>query len=161
MVANGTGGDDSVAVGSEAGELSVSGLGSHVLVAGAESTLDNVNVATLDGADAIASDVGFTGPGTVSVDGGAGSDTATYKGSAAADTIGVARNGVAAVGTFVSGGGVLNTSAVEDLDVQGLGGDDMITAQNGIGALTHLTLDGGGGNDTVARRRRRRHAARR
>ena len=149
VIADGTDGDDHVDVGSEAGELSVSGLGSHVLVAGAEPALDNVNVATLGGADTIASGVGFTAPGTSASTAARAPTPRRYTGSAAADTIGVARNGAAAVGTFVAGGGILNTSAVENLAVQGLGGNDAITAQNGIGALTQLTLDGGDGNDTL------------
>ena len=61
----------------------------------------------------------------------------------------MARNGAAAVGTFVTGGGIMNTTAVENLTVQGLGGDDAVNAQNGIGTLTQLTLDGGNGNDTL------------
>ena len=71
-----------------------------------------------------------------------------YNGTAAADTIGIARNG-AAVATFAPTGSVQNVTNVENLAVQGLGGDDTIAGQNGIAGLTHLTVDGGHGNDTI------------
>ena len=88
------------------------------------------------------------GPTAVNVDGGEGSDTATYNGTAAADTIGIALNGTA-VATFTPAGGLQNSTNVENLMVKGLGGDDTIQGQNGIASLTHLTVDGGDGNDTL------------
>jgi Ca2+-binding RTX toxin-like protein len=149
VVANGTDGADDVNVTSSGGNVVVSGLATQLQVAGNESTLDNVDVDTLGSADTIESGVGFTGPLPVTIDGGDGSDTTTYSRTSADDTIGIARNGTSAVAVFTSPGGVLNNIAVENLNVQGLGGDDTLAGQNGIGQLTQLTLDGGNGNDTL------------
>jgi hypothetical protein len=118
-------------------------------VAGNEAANDNVTVAALGGADTINAGVGFVGPIPVTVDGGDGSDTTTYSGTNADDSIGLARNGTAAVAVFTPAGQPLNNTAVEELIVKGLGGADAITGQNGIGTLTHLTLDGGSGEDTL------------
>jgi hemolysin type calcium-binding protein len=148
VVANGTGDADDVDLSSTADAILVSGLSPQIRVSGSEPALDNVNVATLGGADTIDSGVQLAGPAPVSVDGGDGSDTATYKGTGADDTIGIARNG-AAVATFTPASGPLNLTAVENLDVRGLGGADTIAASNGIGTLTQLTLDGAAGDDTL------------
>ena len=118
-------------------------------MSGNEAANDNVTVATLGGADTINAGVGFTGPIPVTVDGGDGSDTTTYSGTNADDTIGIARNGAAAVAVFTPTSQPVNNTAVEDLVVKGLGGADTITGQNGIGTLTHLTVDGGSGDDTI------------
>jgi Ca2+-binding RTX toxin-like protein len=89
---------------------------------------------------------------TVQVDtrGGEGSDTVTYARTASNDNIGVANDSTAvtafAVGTANS---PQNTFGVENLDVQGLGGNDTITAGNGLAALTNLTIDGGASGDTI------------
>ncbi len=40
-------------------------------------------------------------------------------------------------------------TATERFQVNGLGGDDTITAHNGVGALTLLSVDGGAGADTI------------
>src|SRR5206468_24355 len=40
-------------------------------------------------------------------------------------------------------------TATERFQVNGLGGDDSITAHDGVGAVTLLSVDGGVGNDTV------------
>ena len=128
----------------------VDGPSGHVAVAGNEAALDNVTVAALGGADTINTGVAFTGPIPVTVDGGEGSDTTTYSGTNADDAIGIARNGTAAVAVFTPTAQPVNNTGVEDLVVNGLGGADTITGQNGIGTLTHLTVDGGSGDDTIA-----------
>src|SRR5689334_19007194 len=148
VVENATDAADDVNVGSSGGNVVVSGLATQLQVSGNEAALDNVDVNTLGGADTIESGVGFSGPIPVTVDGGDGADRTTYIGTGGADQIGIARNGTAAVAVFTSTG-ILNNVGVENLDVQGLGGDDAITGQNGIGQLTQLTLDGGSGNDTL------------
>jgi Ca2+-binding RTX toxin-like protein len=56
---------------------------------------------------------------------------------------------VAAVAVFTPTSQAINNTAVEELVVKGLGGADAITGQNGIGTLTHLTLDGGSGDDAL------------
>ena len=108
-----------------------------------------MTVAALGGADTINTGVGFTGPIPLTVDGGDGADTTSYTGTNADDTIGIARNGTAAVAVFTPTGQPLNNTAVEELTIKGLGAADAITGQNGIGTLTHLTLDGGAGDDQL------------
>jgi Ca2+-binding RTX toxin-like protein len=119
---HGSDGDDRAAIGSGT-EATISGAGPDVSVAG----IGSGDHATFDG--------------------GTGTDTATYTGTAGADQVGIARNGDS-VATFAEGGAPVDTN-VEELVVQGLGGNDVLTAQNGIGALTHLTLDGGAGDDDL------------
>jgi Ca2+-binding RTX toxin-like protein len=156
VIANGTDGPDTVHVGSDAaGDAVVSGLAAQVQVAGAEAPSasfagDTIQVDTLAGDDTVTNGVATTASGTVAIDGGVGSDTVTYSGTPADDTIGVANDG-SAVSTVAIGAGSTpqTTTAVEDLDVRGLGGNDTITAGNGLAALTTLTIDGGSGDDTI------------
>ena len=75
----------------------VDGPSGHVAVAGNEPALDNVTVAAPRRRRHLNTGVAFTGPIPVTVDGGEGADTATYSGTAADDSIGIARNGTAAV----------------------------------------------------------------
>jgi Ca2+-binding RTX toxin-like protein len=143
----GTDGADAAVVGGTGGVDKVTGLGETVNVSGAEA-LDGVGVDALGGDDTITNSVLTPGPASINVDGGEGSDTSTYNGTAAADTIGVALNGTA-VAAFSPTGSLQNATNVENLVVKGLGGDDAIQGQNGIASLTHLTIDGGDGNDTL------------
>jgi Ca2+-binding RTX toxin-like protein len=147
VIADGTSGPDDVQVGSSDGNVVVDGLSARVQVAGAEAS-DHVEVATLGGDDTIGSGVGFSGPATVIAEGGDGTDTATYDGSARDDTIGVAADG-GNVATFVPRAAPFEIGAIESLDVRGLAGADTISAGNGIAGLTRLTLDGGAGDDTL------------
>ena len=149
VIAQGTDQADDVSVGSSAGSVFVDGPSGRVTVSGNEAALDNLTAATLGGADTINAGVAFNGPIPVTVDGGDGADTTTYSGTNADDTIGIARNGTAAVALFTPTSQPINNTAVEDLVVKGLGGADTITGQNGIGTLTHLTLDGAGGDDQL------------
>jgi Ca2+-binding RTX toxin-like protein len=149
VIVNGTDGADDAKVSSSGGGVLVAGLSTQVQVSGADPSLDNVDVNTLGGDDTTESGVGLSGAAAVNVDGGSGSDTVTYSGTAAADMIGIARDG-AGVATFAPGGTPLISTEVENLDVRGLGGDDTITGQNGIAGLTNLTIDGGAGDDTLS-----------
>jgi hemolysin type calcium-binding protein len=148
VIANGTDQADDLEVGSEAGNVVVSPSSTEVTVTGNEPTLDSVTLAALGGDDTIAAGVDFNGSLPVNVDGGAGTDTTTYSGTGGDDTIGIARNGTA-VAVFTPTAQPINNSAVEELSVKALGGADAITGQNGIGTLTHLTIDGGSGADVV------------
>jgi hypothetical protein len=94
----GTDGADNATVGGTAGVVKVTGLGETVNVSGAEAA-DGVGVNTIGGDDTITNSVLTPGPAAINVDGGADSDTTTYNGTAAADTIGIANNGTA-VATF-------------------------------------------------------------
>ena len=84
----------------------------------------------------------------VTFDGGEGTDTTTYSGTSGDDTIGIARTAPPSPSSR-PGAGAGQQRAVENLEVRGLAGDDTIAGQNGIGTLTHLTIDGGAGNDTL------------
>jgi Ca2+-binding RTX toxin-like protein len=156
VIVNGTNAVDAVHVTSDApGDAVVSGLAAQVQVTGSESSSagfagDTVNVNTVGGDDTVTNGVATTAPGTIAIDGGAGSDTVAYTGTPADDTIAIANDGTA-VATFAtaSAGTLQTTAAVERLDVQGLGGNDTITAGNGLAALTSLTIDGGTGDDTL------------
>ena len=44
---------------------------------------------------------------------------------------------------------ILDIGTTENLVVNANGGDDIITAGNGLATLIHLTIDGGAGNDTI------------
>jgi Ca2+-binding RTX toxin-like protein len=143
----GTDGPDNATVGGAGGVIKVTGLGETVNVSNG-GTGDGVGVDTLGGDDTITNSVLTPGPASINVDGGEGSDTSTYNGTAAADTVGVALNGTA-VAAFSPTGSLQNATNVENLVVKGLGGDDTIQGQNGIASLTHLTIDGGDGNDTL------------
>jgi Ca2+-binding RTX toxin-like protein len=150
VIAQGTADADRFDVGSTAGNVLVDGPSGRVSVAGDEAANDRVTVAALGGADTINAGVSFAGPIPVTIDGGDDdADTTAYTGTNADDTIGLARNGAAAVAVFTPTSQPINNTAVEELTVRGLGGADTITGQNGIGALTHLTLDAGSGADTV------------
>jgi Ca2+-binding RTX toxin-like protein len=148
VIAQGTENADDIDVGSTSGNVVVDGPSRRVAVSGNEAANDNVTVAALGGADTVNAGVGFTGPIPVNVDGGDGSDTTTYSGTSADDTIAVARNGDA-VAAFTPTSPPVNNTAVEDLVVKGLAGADTIAGQNGIATLTHLTVDGGSGDDTI------------
>ena len=77
----GTDGPDSATVGGTGGAIKVTGLGETVNVSGGE-TGDGVGVDTLGGDDTVTNSVLTQGPMAVNVDGGEGSDTATYNGTA-------------------------------------------------------------------------------
>ncbi|HKP17295.1 MAG TPA: calcium-binding protein [Gaiellaceae bacterium] len=129
-------------------QLAVRGLAAQTRVSGGEEALDNLVVQALGGADTITMSIGVTGPTPANVDGGEGADTVRYVGTPNADQVTVVPNG-GEVATVAPGTTRLDTTAVESLDVVGLGGDDTLVGLNGIGTLTSLTLDGGGGEDTL------------
>lgn len=147
VVAVGTDGPDGFAVGEAAGKVLVDGRAADVQVSGSDAQ-DRVRVASLGEADTITSAVGVPGPASVEVDGGDGADRAISKGTTADDTVAVQPNG-GAVAVSAPGSGVVNHIAVESLAVQGFDGADTLSAGNGIGTLTELTLDGGEGGDKV------------
>ena len=63
------------------------GLPVTVRVLNSEERFDNLSLLTLDGDDAIAGGVGIVGPERVTVEGGEGTDTMTYRGTGAADAV--------------------------------------------------------------------------
>jgi Ca2+-binding RTX toxin-like protein len=132
-----------------------------------DSSADVVTVGFTAGDDAIAFNV-QAGPAVVNslggtqvfvdhqgvddrlvIDGGAGNDSATASGTSADDVISIARDGTASIAVVSGNGPIVDVTNVEQLLVEGGAGNDTLAAQNGIGALTQLTLDGGAGDDTL------------
>jgi hypothetical protein len=146
----GTDGPDHAQIGAKNGNVLISGLGAALHVTGSE-TADRVGVATLGGDDTIASGVGIPGPAAVAIDGGDGDDAVTYSGSTADDLVALGTDGGGTVDTsdVGTGGAPQLTQAVESLVVDGRGGNDTITAGNGLAGLTQLTIEGGAGNDRL------------
>jgi Ca2+-binding RTX toxin-like protein len=136
--------DDSVVLGNEGAAQVVSGLAAEVQVTG--EAQDEINVGTGDGSDTISANVAVTGAALFDVDGGNSIDTLDYTGTAGADQISVVSNG-AKLRTGGPASAPLD-SIVENIRVQGLGGDDAINAiGNTVSSL--LTFDGGAGADNV------------
>jgi Ca2+-binding RTX toxin-like protein len=148
VLVDGTDGNDSVKLANAGAATAVNGLAAQIAVSGGEP-LDSIVVAGLAGDDTLTAAVGVAGGVPVTFDGGEGTDVARYDGTAGDDSIGIVPNGsaeaVTAPGTVL----VNVIASVESLVVSGLGGNDTITGQNGISALTPLTIDGGAGNDTL------------
>ncbi len=147
VVVNATSGANQLSLSNGGGGLAVLGLAAVTRVTGDEST-DAVAVHGLDGDDTMTATVGVHAAAHVDFDGGPGSDTSHYDGTIAADQLSVLPNG-AFVATSSPGSVLLNSGAVENLDVATQNGDDAVSAGNGIATLTQLTLDGGNGNDTL------------
>ena len=149
VVVNGTAGPDNVTLGNAGGALVVGGLSAQTSVTGDESGLDAVDVNTLGGADTLAQPVGVTAQAAVNFDGGDDQDVLNFTGTPGDDTMAVARNGTAAA-AFTPGGVVVNSDpTVENVSLSGLGGNDQLIGQNGLAAITSLTLNGGSGDDTL------------
>ena len=83
------------------------------------------------------------------IDGGDGVDTVTANGTAGDDIIGVARDSTSTIAVFGTAPSSISVANVEQLRIVGGDGNDTISAQNGIGTLTQLTIDGGNGNDII------------
>jgi Ca2+-binding RTX toxin-like protein len=146
--------------GSESFDLAANGprlrftrsVGSIVMdVAGVEK----VQVAALGGADTITQhDLTGTGVTTVELDLGAGdgqTDDVVIAGSANADLVAVAgdESGVTVGGSAAATVSILHAEPGDELDVQGLGGDDVLSASGLQAGAILLTLDGGDGNDVL------------
>jgi Ca2+-binding RTX toxin-like protein len=162
---NGGNGNDSLTVLAKkteiAGATLSGGAGDDVLT-GADS---NDLLLGGDGNDRL---IGAGGSDTMS--GGAGNDTLVWNNGDGSDTMdgdagndAVEVNGSPTLGdvfTIAPNAGrikfqrtnlvpfTLDTST-ERFQVNGLGGDDSLTASDGVGALTALSVDGGAGNDTI------------
>lgn len=146
VVARGGDGDDNVSVGDDG---VVSGLGGSVRAANGEPGLDTVNVATLGGADSITSGLGLASPLEVNADGGDGPDTLHYTGTAGDDTLTVAPNGGEITTIGLDPASRLDSVAIEDVRLEGLGGADTIASASQATLPAQVTFDGGSGNDTL------------
>ncbi|MGW1422995.1 beta strand repeat-containing protein [Bradyrhizobium manausense] len=90
------------------------------------------------------------GGGSNVVEGGDGNDTAQINGSNASEMFTITANGTRV--RFDETGPApfsLDIGTTENLVLHAGGGDDVITAGNGLGSLISLTLDGGAGNDRI------------
>ena len=84
------------------------------------------------------------------MEGGDGTDTAEVNGGNGDETFTIAANGTRVRFDRVSPAPFfLDIGTTENLVVNANGGDDVITAGNGLANLIKLTIDGGAGNDTI------------
>jgi Ca2+-binding RTX toxin-like protein len=90
------------------------------------------------------------GDGSDLFEGGDGTDTAEVNGGNASETFTITANGTRVRFDRVSPAPFfLDIGTTENLVVNANGGDDFITAGNGLASLIKLTIDGGAGNDTI------------
>src|SRR6266852_4016224 len=90
------------------------------------------------------------GDGSDLFEGGDGTDTAEVNGGNASETFTITANGSRVRFDPVSPAPFfLDIGTTENLVVNANGGDDTITAGNGLAGLIKLTIDGGAGNDTI------------
>jgi Ca2+-binding RTX toxin-like protein len=90
------------------------------------------------------------GDGSDLMEGGDGVDTAEVNGGNATETFAITANGARVRFDRVSPAPfTLDIGTTENLVVNANGGDDVITAGNGLANLIKLTIDGGAGNDTI------------
>jgi Ca2+-binding RTX toxin-like protein len=90
------------------------------------------------------------GDGSDLMEGGDGTDTAEVNGGNGAETFTITANGSRVRFDRVSPAPFsLDIGTTENLVLNANGGDDVITAGNGLAALIQLTIDGGAGNDTI------------
>jgi len=83
-------------------------------------------------------------------EGGDGTDTAVVNGGNGAETFTITPNGTRVRFDRITPAPFsLDIGTTENLVVNAGGGDDVITAQNGLANLINLTIDGGAGNDTI------------
>ena len=90
------------------------------------------------------------GDGTDLNEGGDGIDTVEVNGGNGAETFTITANGTRVRFDRVSPAPFsLDIGTTENLVLNANGGDDVITAGNGLATLIQLTVDGGAGNDTI------------
>ena len=166
VIVNGGDGNDAITVLAKASELASSGLngdGGDDVINGPDS---NDTLTGGDGNDRL-----VAGKGDDDMRGGAGNDTLVWNqgdGSDRADgeagNDGAEVNGAPTLGDVFTldpvVGGTIKLrrtnlgpftfdAATERFAVNGLGGDDTVTASDGVGAFTQLSVDGGAGADTI------------
>src|SRR5262245_5049842 len=90
------------------------------------------------------------GDGSDLFEGGDGTDTAEVNGGNASETFTIVANGSRVRFDRVSPAPFsLDIGTTENLVLNANGGDDVVTAGNGLAGLIKLTIDGGAGNDTI------------
>ena len=166
VIVNGAGGNDSITVVAKTTELNnaqLNGGGGDDVVTGPDS---NDTLTGGEGNDRL-----VAGKGDDLMDGGAGNDTLVWNQGDGSDlALGDIGNDGAEVNGAPTLGDVLTLepagravrlrrtnlgpftfdATTERFEVNGLGGNDSVTAIAGVGALTLLSVDGGAGADTVS-----------
>ena len=90
------------------------------------------------------------GDGSDLFEGGDGTDTAQVNGGNGAETFSISANGTRVLFARTAPAPfTLDIGTTETLVLHANGGDDVITAGNGLAGLIKLALDGGAGNDTI------------
>jgi Ca2+-binding RTX toxin-like protein len=90
------------------------------------------------------------GDGSDLFEGGDGNDTTQINGGNGAENFTITANGTRVRFDRISPAPFsLDIGTTENLVLHANGGDDVITAGNGLASLINLTLDGGDGNDTI------------
>jgi len=90
------------------------------------------------------------GDGSDLMEGGDGTDTAQVNGGNGSETFSITANGSRVRFDRLSPAPFsLDIGTTENLVLNANGGDDIITAGNGLANLIHLTIDGGAGNDQI------------
>src|SRR5215208_5875950 len=165
VIVNGGGGNDSITVLARNTELASSGLNGDAgddVITGPDS---NDTLTGGDGNDRL-----VAGKGADIMNGGAGNDTLVWNNGDGSDVLngdagndGAEVNGNATLGdgfALEANAGRIKfqranlvpftlDSSTERFEVNGLGGDDILLTEAGVGALTLLSVDGGAGADTV------------
>ncbi len=125
------------------GDQMFGGAGSDVLTGGA----GNDQVFGQSGNDTM---IWNPGDGSDLLEGGDGIDTASINGGDGAETFSISANGTRVLFARTAPDPfTLDIGTTENLVLHANGGDDVITAGNGLAPLIKLTLDGGAGNDTI------------
>src|SRR5436190_1308038 len=138
----GQAGDDTLN-GKGGNDLLFGGAGNDVLIGGA----GNDQVFGGAGNDRM---IWNPGDGSDLFEGGDGVDTAEVNGANGSETFPITANGSRVRFDRVTPAPfTLDIGTTENLVVNANGGDDVITAGNGLATLIHLTIDGGDGNDTI------------
>jgi Ca2+-binding RTX toxin-like protein len=148
-----TGGSGNDLLFGQAGNDTINGLGGNDLLFGGDGN-DVMDGGTGD--DQLFGQAGNDlmiwnpGGGTDLFEGGDGNDTAQVNGGNGAEIFTITANGTRVRFDRVTPGPFsLDIGTTENLVVNAGGGDDVITAGNGLASLISLTLDGGDGNDTI------------
>src|SRR5215211_6465602 len=165
VIVNGGGGNDSITVLARNTELASSGLNGDAgddVITGPDS---NDTLTGGDGNDRL-----VAGKGADIMNGGAGNDTLVWNNGDGSDVLngdagndGAEVNGNATLGdgfALEANAGRIKfqranlvpftlDSSTERFEVNGLGGDDILLTEAGVGALTLLSVDGGAGDDTL------------
>jgi Ca2+-binding RTX toxin-like protein len=138
----GEAGDDTL-LGKGGNDFLFGGDGNDVLTGGA----GNDQVFGQNGNDRM---IWNPGDGTDLNEGGAGADTVEVNGGNGSETFTVTANGTRVRVDRVSPAPFsIDIGTSENLVINANGGDDVITAGNGLAPLISLSIDGGAGNDTI------------